>query len=203
MLVLSGCASTTLVSSLKTAGVPAKKYASLLVVGLSETPATRQVFEEIFGDELRKRGISSISSYTIAELQGKTSPTRAAFAAALKTSGADGLLTTRFVKVKSRRDTKTGFVMTDRGTYFDDFYDYYGNDWVGIDHYATFDSDPVNEVISSVTTLETALFDAGTGKLIWKGVSNESNADKLMQSTKELASLVLDALSSEGLLKSK
>ena len=200
---MSGCASTTLVSSQRTAGTPSKQYRTLLVVGMSETPATRQVFEEIFSDELRKRGISSVSSYTSPELRGTISPTRSAFAAALKTAGADGLLTTRFVQVKNRRDTKAGFVMTDRGTDFEDFYDYYGNDWVGIDHYATFDSKPINEILSSVTTLETALFDAGTGKVIWKGTSNETQADNLIQSTKELAGLVLDALTNEGLLAGK
>ena len=127
VLVLSGCATTTLVSSEKTAGIPTRQYRTLLVVGMSETPATRQVFEEIVADELRKRGIKAISSYTIAGLRGKSS--RSAFSEALKTTGADGLLNTRFVRVTHKKDTKAGFVMTGRGTDVVDYYDYYGGYW--------------------------------------------------------------------------
>lgn len=198
LLAASGCASTTLVSSQKTAGVPARQYGSLLIVGLSETPATRQIFEEIFADELGKRGIKSVSSYTIAGLRDKS--TRAAFAEALKATGSDGMLTTRFVSVKNRRDSKTGFVMTDRGTDIVDYYDYYGDYWDGIENYATFDAKRVDEVLSTVTTLETSLFDAGTGGIIWKGISSEMHAERLIPSTKDLADLVLDALAQAGLL---
>jgi len=198
MLAVSGCASTTLVSSQKTAGAPAKTYRSLLIVGMSETPATRQVFEEVFADELGNRGIKAVSSYSIAGLRNKS--TRAAFAEALKTTGSDGMLTTRLVSVKNRRDTKTGFVMTDRGTDIVDYYDYYGDYWEGIENYASFDSKQVDEVLSTVTTLETSLFDAGTGGIIWKGSSNEMHAERLISSTKDLADLVLDALTNAGLL---
>lgn len=201
VLFLSGCSSTSLVSSQKTTGAVVKPYSTLLIVGLSETRATRQIFEEIFADELDKRGIKAISSYTIAHLQGK--PTRAAFSEALKTTGADGLLTTRFVSVKNRKESKAGFVMTSRGTDIVDYYDYYGDYWEGIENYATFDSKPVDEVLSSITTLETSLFDAGTGGVIWSGRSEERHAEQLIQSTRELAGLVLDALATAGLLTSK
>lgn len=200
-LALSGCASTTLVSSQKATGAPARQYGALLVVGMADTPATRQVFEEIFADELRKRGVSAVSSYTIAGLKGKAS--RAAFAEAVRTTGADGMLTTRFVAVKNRRVTKTGFVMTDRGVDVADYYDYYGNYWEGVENYATFESRQVDEVLASVTILETSLFDAATGSAVWSGRSNERHADKLIQSTEELAALVLDALTREDLLTFK
>jgi hypothetical protein len=200
ILALSGCASTKLVSSEKTAEIPTRQHRTLLVVGLSETPETRQVFEQIFSDELKKRHINAVSSYTIEGLRGKTTPTREAFVEALKTAGADGLLSTRFVHVKNKKDTKSGFVMTGRGT---DIGDYCGGYWGGVEHYATFESKSVNEIVSSVTTLESVLFDAGTGKVLWKGVSNETRADKLIQSTRELAGLVLNALSKEGLLTGK
>jgi len=198
MLAVSGCASTTLVSSQITAGAPTRTYSSLLVVGISETPSTRQVFEEVFADELGKRGIKAVSSYTISGLRNRS--TRAAFAEALKTTGSDGMLTTRLVSVKNRRDTKTGFVMTVRGTDIVDYYDYYGDYWEGIENYASFDSRQVDEILSTVTTLETSLFDAGTGGLVWKGTTNELHAERLISSTKDLADLVLDALSNAGLL---
>ena len=201
IMALSGCASTTLVSSQKTDGMAAKQYRSLLVVGLSETPATRQVFEEIFADELRKRGVKAITSYTVPGLQGKSS--RAAIAEALKTTGADGLLNTRIVDVRTKKDSKSAFVLTGRGVAFFDYYDYYDNYWEELGSYANFDAKPVNEIISSVTTLETALFDAKTGTVIWKGISDEMHAERLISSTRDLAAIVMDALTKEGLIKAK
>ncbi len=198
---LIGCASTSLVSSDKIAGIPVRHYQKLLIVGLSESAADRQVFEEIFADVFRKQNIKAVSSYTIDDLQAKAS--REAFTRSLEKSGSDGLLITRFVTVKNRRDKKSGFVIADRGTDFVDYYDYYGDYWEGLESYATFDSRPVEEVLSSVTTLETSLYDAATGKVVWKGISNEANADSLISSTKELAGLVLDALKKEGFVEAR
>lgn len=198
ILLVSGCASTTLVSSKKTEGAPVRKYRSLLVVGMSESPQTRQVFEEIFADELRKRGLKATAGYTIESLKSK--PSRAAFADAMQKTGAEGLLSSRILDVKVKRDVKAGFVMTDRGVFIDDFYDYYGDYREGVGTYASFESKPVDEIISRVTTIETTLFDAATGRKIWTGRSNEADADHLIASTRELATLVLDALATEGLL---
>ncbi len=181
--------------------MPAKSYQTLLVVGLSETPATRQLFEEIFVDELKKRGTNAITGSSITGLRGKDKPSREAFAEALKQRAADGLLITRIVNIKRKKEEKSGFVMTDRSTEFVDYYDYYGNYWEGIESYATFDSRPVSETISSLTTLETNLFESATGKVVWQGRTNEIHPELLISSTKELATLILDALSKEGLIK--
>lgn len=198
---VSGCASTTLVSSQKTEGVNAKQYTSLLIVGMSEEAQTRQVFEEIFSDALRQRGIKAVSSYTFASLRDK--PSRADFVEALKKIGADGLLSSQLLDVKVKKDTKTGYVMTDRGVSMDNFYDYYGNYWNEVRSYATFDSKPVDVILSRLTTTKIALFDASNGKITWSGTSNETRADKLIASTKTLAHLVLDALTKENLLYTK
>ncbi len=200
-LFLSGCVSTTLVSSKKTAEVPARQYSTILVVGMVEKPESRQVFEEILSDELRKRGVNAISSYTISTLRIK--PTREAFSQALKKTGADALLASHLLDVKTKKDVEAGYVMTDRGKafdydYFDDYYDYYGPQLVS---YATFDSKPVTIIMSSKTTIETTLFDAASGKATWKGSTEEIHADQLISSSKDLASQVLDALAKERLIK--
>ncbi len=198
--LLSGCASTSLISSERTSDIPPKSYRKLLVVGLSETPATRQLFEEIFIDGLKKRGADAIPGSSIIGLRGKEKPSREAFAEALKKTSVDGLLVTKIVQIKRKKEEKSGFVMTGRGTEFVDYYDYYGNYWDGIEDYATFDSRPVSETISSVTTLETTLFESLTGKVVWKGRINETHPERLISSTEELTSLILDALSREGLI---
>lgn len=200
-LCLSGCASTTLVSSQTTPGTKPRPYSTLLVVGLSEAAETRQTFEEIFANGLRNHGVQAIPSYTVPALKERAS--REALAEAVRLNRANAVLMTRFLSVKNRRDTKAGFVMTDRGVDVVDYYDYYGNYWEGIGNYASFDAQPVDEIISSVTSLEISLFDAATGAKVWSGRSEESHAERLISSTQELADLVIKALAHQGFISSK
>lgn len=200
-LFLSGCASTTLVSSQTTPGITPRPYNTLLVVGLSEAAETRQTFEEIFATGLRNRGVQAIPSYTVPGLKDRAS--REALAEAVRLHHANAVLMTRFLSVKNKRDTKTGFVMTDRGVDFVDYYDYYGNYWEGLGSYASFDAKPVDEIISSVTSLEITLFDAATGAKVWSGRSEESHAERLISSTQELTDLVIKALVQQGFISSK
>ncbi len=200
-LSLAGCASVTLVSSQTATGITPKPYTALLVVGLSEASETRQTFEEIFANELRKRGIRAVPSYTVPALKERAS--REALAEAVRLHHADAVLMTRFLSVKNKRDTKTGYVMTDRGVDVVDYYDYYGNYWEGVGNYASFDAKPVDEIISSVTSVEITLFDAATGARIWSGISEESHAERLISTTQELAGLVLNALAQQGFISPK
>ncbi len=64
-VVLTGCASVSLVDSWKDAGAPAKRYQKLLVVGVAEKMQMRQVFEEVFSAEIRNRGVTAIRSYLV------------------------------------------------------------------------------------------------------------------------------------------
>lgn len=200
-LFLSGCASTTLVSSQTTPGTTPRPYSTLLVVGLSEATETRQTFEEIFANGLRNRGVQAIPSYTVPALKDRAS--RETLAEAVRLHHANAVLMSRFLSVKNKRDTKAGFVMTDRGVDVVDYYDYYGNYWEGVGTYASFDAKPVDEIISSVTSLEITLFDAATGTKVWSGRSEESHAERLISSTQELADLVIKALAQQGFISSK
>lgn len=171
-----------------------------MIIGMADKPGTRQVFEEIFADELRKRGIKAVASYTIESL--RTKPDRQAFKNALASTGAQALLTSRVADIKEKRHEEAGYVMTDRGTAIDyDYYDYYLDYTPAIVSYATFDSRPVDLVTSSTTFIESSLFDAATGKVVWKGKSSETDADDLLDSTKTLAGLVADALAKAALIK--
>ena len=203
IILLSGCSSTKLVSSVKTPGIGVKDYSTILVVGMLEKPGNRQVFEEIVADELRRRGINAISSYTIKTLRDK--PDRKAFRDAMAATGAQALLASRITDVKNKKDVDAGYVMTDRGKTFDyDYYDYYYYNYTpAIVSYATFDAKPVNIIISSKTIIETSLFDSKSGKPVWRGSTSETAADDVIDSTKSLAENVADALVELKLLKSR
>jgi hypothetical protein len=204
MLATTGCASISLHNSWKDPGAAAKQYRKLLVVGVAEKPQMRQVFEEVFAAEVNKKGFTGIASYTITGVKDK--PSRTALEEAVKKSGADGVITTRLVAMKKDTDVRTGFVMTDRGytntafmspeLYPSSLYDFYG---VNV-QYATFEHKSVEITLSKKAIVETNLFDAGTGRLIWSGTSTAVNPEGIITISRDLADSVIKALAKDGLL---
>lgn len=206
MLIImeTGCASISLVNSWKDDKAPAKQYRKLLVVGVAKSNQMRQVFEEVFSDELRKMKLEATSSYTVTGVEAKQS--RETLEEAVRKSGADGVLITRLVNLKRNTTTQTGFVMTDRGFSHPDFHDpvfmptdmlgYYG---ATVSH-ASFEHRPVEVTTSTVATLQTSLFDAGTGRLVWSGTTSAVDPAGVVTISSKLSGVVIRALASQGLI---
>jgi hypothetical protein len=204
IVTLTACAGISLVDSWKDAGASPKHYRKLLVVGIADKSQMRQVFEEVFASEVRKSGASAVPSYTITGAQGK--PTRASLEEAVRKSGADGVITTRLVSLKRDTDVRTGFVMTDRGysnSRFNDaavvpadLYGFYGTTV----SYASYQHQSVDVTISTVATIETNLFDAGTGRLVWSGTTSAVKPEGIITVSNELAQVVIRAMIREGLI---
>lgn len=202
--MVTGCASVSLVNSWKDAEAPAKQYRKILVVGVANNNQMRQVFEEVFSDELRKQKLTAISSYSITGVEAKQS--RETLEEAVRKSGADGVLITRLVNLKRNTTTQTGFVMTDRGFTHPDFYDpvlmptdmmgYYG----ATVSYATFEHRSVEVTTSNVATLQTTLFDAGTGRMVWSGTTSAVDPAGVVTISSRLSGVVIRALASQGLI---
>jgi len=185
---LTGCASVSLQHSAKDATLPAKKYQKLLVVGITDRSERRQIFEEVFAGELQKRGVAAIPSYTITGVTEKL--TWAAGEEAVKKTGADGAITTRIVALKKDTSINTGFVMTEHG-----FADGYG---VHVT-YATFIHQPVEVLLSTKMAIETNLFDAATGRLVWTGTSSAVDPEGVITASRELSAVVFKAMAKDGL----
>jgi hypothetical protein len=189
MLTASGCASVSLLHSAKDPAVTAKQYKKLIVVGIADKPQMRMVFEEVFAGEVQKGGAVGIASYSITGVNDKLS--RDAVVEAVKKTGADGVITTRLVGSSKKSDVRTGFVMVDRGVA-----SFYG----GSVSYAEFVHQPVEVITSTEAFLETNLFDAGTGKMVWSGTSSAVNPEGIITITGNLADLVIKAMRKDGLL---
>jgi hypothetical protein len=202
--ILTGCASISLVNSWKDAEAPAKQYRKILVVGVANNNQMRQVFEEVFSDELRKMQLTAISSYTITGVEAKQS--RESLEEAVRKTGADGVLITRLVNLKRNTTTQTGFVMTDRGFSHPDFHDpvfmptdmygYYG----ATVSYASFEHRPVEVTTSTVATLQSTLFDAGTGRMVWSGTTSAVDPAGVVTISSKLSGVVIKDLASQGLI---
>jgi len=189
VMILTGCASISLQHSAKDATLPAKKYQKLLIVGITEKAERRQVFEEVLATELQKRGVTAIPSYTITGVTEKL--TWAAGEEAVRKTGADGAITTRLVALKKDTSVNTGFIMTSHG-----FADGYG---VHVT-YATFMHQPVEVILSTKMAIETNLFDAATGRLVWTGTSSAVDPEGIITFSRELAEVVFKTMAKDGLI---
>lgn len=188
-LACVGCASLSLLHSAKDPTLPVKQYQKLLIVGITEKPQMRQIFEEVLVAELEKRGVKGVSSYTITGVKEKLS--RSAVEEAVRQTGADGVITTRMTALKKDSDVHTGFIMTEKG-----FADGYG---VHVT-YASFVHQPVEVVLSTEAALETNLFDSATGRLAWTGSSSAVDPKSIITVSRELAEAVFKAMARDGLI---
>ena len=105
-LLLAGCAATSLTSQWKdpnTAGAPVRK---VLVVGVSEYPSIRRVFEDEFVAQLRAVGLVAEQSYRFIAQDGQADP--AVLAKAATEAGAQATLVTRLVRVEQMTDVVPG-----------------------------------------------------------------------------------------------
>lgn len=203
-LLLSGCASVSLVASWKDPATPVTRYQTLLVVGITENVQTRQLFEEVMADRLRGRGVTAIPGYTVAGSAKQQS--REALEEALKKSRADAVVTTRITSRKKATDTRAGYTMTDRGfanPYLSDYdvlpWDLYGFYGATVS-YATFDSKPVEVTTSRTLTLETNLFDARSERLVWSATTTIEDPKGVITASKELSDTVINAMRTQGVL---
>lgn len=206
VVTLPGCAAISLVNTWKDSKAPAKQYRTLLVVGVAQKREVRQLFEDIFAAEIRKNGMKAIASYSITGADGM--PSRDAIEEAVTKSGADGVITTRLVGVKKDQRAATEYVITERGytntSYMEpdllptDLYGFYGANV----QYATFKSQQFSVTTSTVTTIETNLFDTGTGRMVWSGTmkGGELKPGDVIEVSEELAALVIKAMARDGFI---
>ena len=189
ILTLTGCASVSLQYSAKDSTLPPKKYQKLLIVGITDKPERRQIFEEVIAAELQKRNVKAIPSYTLTGVTEKL--TWAAGEDAVRKTGADGAITTRLIALKKDTSVNTGFIMTEHG-----FADGYG---VHVT-YATFIHQPVEVILSTKMAIETNLFDAATGRLAWTGTSSTVDPEGIITFSRGLAEVVFKAMAKDGLI---
>lgn len=189
VMTLTGCASISLQHSAKDATLAAKQYKKLLIVGITDNPERRQIFEEVLASELQKRGVTAIPSYTITGVTEKL--TWAAGEEAVRKTGADGAITTRVVSLKKDTSVNTGFIMTEHG-----FADGYG---VHVT-YATFIHQPVEVILSTRMAIETNLFDAATGRMVWTGTSSAVDPEGIITASRELAEVIFKSMAKDGLI---
>ncbi len=184
LLVLAGCASTSLTSEWKEPNYSGPPIERVLVVGVSKRPGPRHIFEDEFVAALQAAGVDALPSYRRIGEDGQAS--EPALRRAIEESGADGVLVTRLVKTEQKTRVQPGYYRPVG------FYGWYSSAWVG--YY-----EPPTVYQYEVVTAETSLYAFDASRLLWSGTTETFSPQDIRAETRGYAKVIIDALKKQGI----
>lgn len=170
IIILAGCSSTTLTGSWSDPEY-SKPVNKVYIVGVSKQETHRRIFEDEFGQELKTYGIQAVPSYK--DLKNAKEADLDKILEKVKRNEADALLMTRIVDKRTEEVVNPGRVTGYRSSHpYYGYRDYYPNPYYH--HYRDYYDrryemvyEPATITRYKVITLESNLYDAETGNLIW------------------------------------
>jgi hypothetical protein len=178
LLMLGGCSSLKVKESWHKPSGQIHQYKKLMILGIANDENRRKMFEDIVIDELRKRMVTAVASYTIVPDLDKSS--REGIIAAVHAAGCDGVLTTRPISVGDSTVTQQGPT---------------GN--VGIVYGAAPMSSNYNFIKAN---LQANLFDAKTEELVWTATFKTFDANNEAILNREMGRFFYEILHRDGFL---
>jgi hypothetical protein len=192
VLLGGGCASTTLTNVWRDPSYSGAAFGNVLVMGVSEETGVRRIFEDEFAAKLRSVGVVALPSYTFIPQDGPAD--RATLDAAVTKAGAQGVLVTRLLKVEHRTAYSPGSVRAVPAVgYYRNFHGYYSSTWV---RYAP----PPQRYGYEIVVLETNLWRAEKGDLVWSGMTESFAPSDVRRATREFADVIIKALREQKLI---
>jgi hypothetical protein len=187
-VALGGCASTSLVNQWKSPAFSGPPLHKLLVVGVSNQPGPRRIFEDEFSAALKAAGVSAVPSYTVIPQDGQAE--QAVLDKAVKDVGAEGVLITRLVSREQKTEVTPGFYqpVPTMG-----MYGWYSSAWVG--YY-----EPPTVYQYDVVTADTSVYSVNAGTLLWSGTTETFSPTDVAKETRGFAKIIIGALKKEGII---
>ena len=187
-LLLAACANTRFTSQWKSPDYSGGPMRKVLVVGVSKQPSVRRTFEDEFVARLEAAGVDGIQSYTV--LPDEALADRAALEAAVKSTGADGVLVVRLV----RREQQTQVVQASPAAPPTlGFYGWYSGAWSG--YY-----EPATTYQYELVSLEASLYSPAQANLVWSATTEGFAPTNLKKDSASYADLIIDALRKDRIL---
>ncbi|HTQ76296.1 MAG TPA: hypothetical protein VMI74_18610 [Burkholderiales bacterium] len=181
LALLSGCATSSLVSQQANPDYVGKPFRSVMVVAVTEDDLVRRTYEDRMVAQLGRRGAKGIPAYDAIGTRGRVE--EAELRRAIAASGAEGVLITRATRVDRSSGTVPGATVA------------VGVGWGGFTSYWETINVPPQQVSGpSWTVTETRLFDAKNGTLVWTGVMDTREFDNLDAALTQYIDVVFDAM---------
>lgn len=180
----SGCQSTSVRSAwfdTEFKGPPMRK---IVVAGSINSVAEDRLVEEVFVDRMRAAGLDAVAGHSLRLDEPNLS--QADFEAAVKSTGAQGLLLVRVLGVDQRTQVTTTMVHGGMGWGHNSWG--HPNSWGGMHGRTSF---PVQEVRQyDLATVETKLFDVSSRRLVWAVTTTTFNPRSVAQEAPSFANLI-------------
>lgn len=174
-------------------GYSAEGIDKFLVVGTSPNRLVRKTFEVAMRDRLNRQSqLEAMASLEAISADEKI--TDATFRKYFSDRDIDAVLVTRVVDAKEAVKFKEGDKHQQLNPYYNDFYSYYRRMIVKVPEPGTFE-------YGRMVQLETMVFDAGEGKLIWRVLSesyDEGNTEKVID---DLTKLIVKQMKADGIIR--
>ena len=162
LLLLAACTTTKVLDEWRNTDLTDTRFGHLMVVALFKQDQTRRMFEDEFAWQISNMGQMATRSYNL--VPSLTENTSDRITTVAKAVGADGVLVIRMVA--ATQNTKPE-VAIPRSTPMN-LSGFLQRSWK--DNY-----DPPDLATNAVTTVESKLFDAKNGKLVWSLVTESKN----------------------------
>jgi hypothetical protein len=192
LVLASACASTSLTGAWRNPAYTGGAFHKLLVVGTTDSPTDRRVFEDSFVAALRDAGVEAIASHSLIPQDGKID--EPALKNTVREHGLDGVIMTRLVRIDTQTVVTPSYVSTLPSLrYRDSLYGYYSTAWPPYGM-----APEVREYKSAV--LETTLWNAADSKLVWTGTTSTFAPSSIQSATADFAKVMISELKTRDLL---
>lgn len=188
---LFGCASTTLKTVWMDETYKGGTLKTVLVMGVSNKPTVKRLFEDEFVRELKARGTAAIASYTV--IPDEKMNDKDFIVSESKKLGIDSVLVTKLVDKKT---VKTYYPPETSGSNF-----YYRGGWHGdaLRGFSTYT--PGMVIQNTVVVLETTVYELNSDKPIFSAVSETYLEDSPETLIRSFVQRVIQELSQKKLVK--
>jgi len=189
-LLITACATTKFTSVWKDPsyrGQPRK----IMVIGVAKKAINKRIFEDEFVQQLKARGTDAVASYTVMPDEKQADNT--AIAATMKEQGADVVLISRLASKKTVHTYVPGTV-TYPPAYYGTWRDYYGYGYQAV-------YTPGYVAEDEYALMETNLYDADSGKLIWSASSETEIRGSDQNRIKSYVGVMVNAMAEQRLLR--
>ncbi len=172
--------------------VTAPVKGKILVIGVARNETHQRIFENSLGANLEAEGVVTVAGHTLTS--EKIEPTKEAIVALVQQAGAAAVLVTHVIgseEMSSYFPAIGGTFITPG--YYGGLYSYYPM----VYNYVYM---PAQNFSKEVVTLETGLYDAHTGKLLWVGRSEAVNPEMTKKFYTSLTKLFVKDLCKKELI---
>ncbi len=189
---VGSCATTTLTGSWADPTYAGTYFKKIMIVGVARRELLRRVFESTFTDRLKAHGVEGVPSGSFAP--GTEPVDKDLMAAKLAELGCDGVLVTRLIDKRTQTTVypPTGYAVP--VGYHGGYYSYYHGAY-------TIAYSPGYAVETTTASLETNLYDARTGQLVWTGLTDTVVSDNPAAQAEELIDLLVANLAKAKVIR--